>query len=352
VQLTNKRIFVTGHSGFKGSWMSLLLKKYDNELFGYSLPPQNTRGIFVNAEIEKIYTQNTYADIRDLVKLESAIRLSKPEVVFHFAAQPLVSKSYTSPRDTLETNVMGTSNLLDCVKKNESIKLVVIVTSDKCYLENKERKPHLETSPLGGSDIYSASKACQEIVAQSYAKSFLAEQRISLISVRAGNVIGGGDWSPQRLIPDLVRSIQNKTILEIRKPNAIRPWQHVLEPIFGYFRAAEFALSREPGFINTWNFGPSEKDEIAVSELINLCSKYSKIMTKQDQHPALFAENPELTLNSSKAAQELGWYPQWNLDKAIQETMAWYEAEFIGKKMRGISQRQVDEYLNQALAGK
>ena len=332
--------------------MSLLLHKYNNELFGYSLPPENVRGIFVTSEIEKLYSQNTFADIRNLPQLESAIKLSKPEVIFHFAAQPIVGKSYISPRETLETNIMGTSNLLDCVQNNESIKLVVIVTSDKCYLENKEGTPHLETSPRGGSDIYSASKACQEIVAQSYAKSFLVEKGISLISVRAGNVIGGGDWSAQRLIPDLVRSIQTNIPLEIRRPTAIRPWQHVLEPIFGYFRAAEFALAHEPGFLNSWNFGPSTKDEIAVSELINLCSKYSQVNLKENQTLPLFAENPELTLNSEKALQELGWHPQWNLDKAVRETLAWYEAEFKGNRMRDVSENQVDKYISEALAGK
>jgi len=342
--LRNRKILVTGHTGFKGSWMSLLLNKFENELFGFALPPDSKHGIFRAAKVNKLFSKSIYGDVRNLKELEKFFKSSKPEIVFHFAAQPLVSNSYLKPRDTIETNILGTANLLDCVRKYQTAKLVVIVTSDKCYLEDQSKEPLVESSSLGGNDVYSASKACQELIAQSYSKSFLRHEGISLITVRAGNVIGGGDWSPNRLIPDLMRALRNNAVIEIRHPDAVRPWQHVLEPIFGYLRAAEYSLEKKPGILDSWNFGPSPRDEVPVSSIIKIFSKFSRLPKTVQNKSLHFDENPYLALDSSKAFNELNWLPRWNLETAVNESILWYQAEIEGQNMFHFSQEQIVKY--------
>lgn len=344
-----KKVLITGHMGFKGSWLVTWLKSLGADVVGYSLPPPTKINLFeiANAKDNIISIEG---NVNDFDHLKRVLKEHKPEIVFHMAAQSLVHRSYLEPRETFETNVMGTVNLLEAIRHQGGIKVIVNVTSDKCY-ENKEKDTgYKEGEPLGGHDTYSSSKACAEIVTFAYRASFfgshaLLNKNLYLASVRAGNVIGGGDWSPDRLIPDIVRSIFDSSPLIIRNPNAVRPWQHVLEPLSGYILLAEKLWSSGDKFSEAWNFGPDKED---IKSVIWIVEKFSELwkekikMTIKESNE--WHETKCLMLDSTKAREKLGWDPVWNIDIAMNKTVDWYKAYKEGKNMQEVTMSQIREY--------
>jgi CDP-glucose 4,6-dehydratase len=337
----NKRVFLTGHTGFKGSWLALWLHSLGAKVYGYSLPPNTSPALFEVANIAPLLKGNTFADIRDYATLSKAIAEAQPDIVFHLAAQPLVRRSYADPIETYSTNVMGTVNLLEAVRQSSQVKAVVNITTDKCY-ENKEWVwAYREDEPMGGHDPYSSSKGCAELVTASYRNSFYESAGIGLASARAGNVIGGGDWSEDRLIPDFLRAIDAQEILNIRSPHAIRPWQHVLEPLKGYMLLAQ-ALYKEPqAYASAWNFGPHEQDAKEVAWIVNKLATYMpKTQWQIDANPQLHEANL-LKLDSSKARQYLKWQPAWNLEMALQKIAEWHLAWHAQQDMQAVCLSQI-----------
>jgi CDP-glucose 4,6-dehydratase len=324
-----KRVFLTGHTGFKGSWASLWLKDMGAELFGYSLPPETDPSLYQAAEIEKLFTKVWYEDIREPAKLEKALTESRADIVFHFAAQPLVRLSYDNPVETFDTNVMGTLHLLQGVRKTPSAKAIVIVTSDKCYENLEVERGYRENDPMGGYDPYSASKGCAEIVTASMRRSFFnpgSSQTTQFIaSARAGNVIGGGDWSKDRLIPDSVRSWSSGKPVIIRNPQSVRPWQHVLEPVSGYFQLAEKLFAEGAPWAEAWNFGPEGNDQQTVRFVLDrMRASWGESAAWEQDKTAQPHEAKLLYLDVEKSKQKLGWKPVWDIDRAIQYTCQWY----------------------------
>lgn len=324
----NRVVLITGHTGFKGSWLSLWLQFLGAKVVGYSLDPPSEPNHY---SLLKLKIASIKGDVRDKKKLLNVIEDYKPEIIFHLAAQPLVRYSYINPYETFDVNVMGTLNLFECSKKAGSIKAIINVTSDKCY-ENKEWFwGYRENEPLGGHDPYSASKACAEILTASYRRSFFnldkydKEHKTLLASVRAGNVIGGGDWGEDRLIPDLVKVVQKKEKTIIRNPNAIRPWQYVLEPLSGYLLLGQYLLEGKKEYADAWNFGPNESDcknvEYVVSNAKKIWRKinYHLSNKKNDFHEAMF-----LKLDCNKAKTLLSWTPVLDFEKALELTISWY----------------------------
>jgi CDP-glucose 4,6-dehydratase len=347
----DRQVFITGHTGFKGGWLSLWLTEWGAEVHGYALAPATEPDFFTLTDLASRLATHTIADIRDEAALLQAMCAAQPEVVFHFAAQPLVRHSYAEPVETYATNVMGTINLLEAARKTPSVKAVVIVTSDKCY-ENREWVwPYRENEPLGGYDPYSSSKACAELVTAAWRRSFLAEANIHVASVRAGNVIGGGDWSQDRLIPDFIRAYCQKKPLRVRSPHAIRPWQHVLEPLHGYLLLAEKLYTEGEAYAEAWNFGPDERDAKPVEWVVDtLCGKIAGMRWIRDDQSYIH-EAHTLRLDSTKARTKLGWVPRWNLERALEVTWRWYEAWLAGSRMAEISLAQIDDYLASGKSG-
>ena len=319
-----KRVFITGHNGFKGSWLTAWLKMLGAEIYGFSLPNNeiNNHWKSLNTTIKSDFEGN----ILDSHIFNTKLKEANPHIIFHLAAQPLVRRSYVDPSNTWETNLMGTLNLLESSRYLNSLEAIVIVTSDKCYLNEDERKVFNELDSLGGHDPYSASKAAVEILTASYRKSFFNLEGTPLIaSARAGNVIGGGDWAVDRIVPDLVRSIQNHEVLEIRYPKAIRPWQHVLDCISGYLALGRKLLDKERKFADAWNFGPNIGDERNVETLLLSLKDHLKNLewtlgTEQGLHEASF-----LQLDCSKAKKELLWEQVWSYEESIKYCAEWYE---------------------------
>ena len=338
-----KRVFVTGHTGFKGGWICLWLKHLGVEVIGYSLEPATVPSLFEAADVGE-GMQSIFGDIRDHAKLSKAISESKPDVVIHMAAQPLVRYSYAQPAETYEVNVMGTVHLLEGVRATPSVKAVVNVTSDKCY-ENRERVlGYRENEAMGGVDPYSSSKGCAELVTSAYRQSFFEPAGIALASARAGNVIGGGDWAVDRLIPDFLRAMDAGETLNIRSPQAVRPWQHVLEPLSGYLMLAEQLYSNGASFAEGWNFGPSDDDSRTVSWIIERMAEMRKDINWQcDEAPQLHEANL-LKLDSSKARRQLNWQPLWQLQTALRKTLEWHEAWRNAEDMRAVSLAQINDY--------
>ena len=338
-----KRVFVTGHTGFKGGWICLWLKHLGVEVIGYSLEPATVPSLFEAADVGE-GMQSIFGDIRDHAKLSKAISESKPDVVIHMAAQPLVRYSYAQPAETYEVNVMGTVHVLEGVRATPSVKAVVNVTSDKCY-ENRERVlGYRENEAMGGVDPYSSSKGCAELVTSAYRQSFFEPAGIALASARAGNVIGGGDWAADRLIPDFLRAMDAGETLNIRSPQAVRPWQHVLEPLSGYLMLAEQLYSNGASFAEGWNFGPSDDDSRTVSWIIERMAEMRKDINWQcDEAPQLHEANL-LKLDSSKARRQLNWQPLWQLQTALQKTLEWHEAWRNAEDMRAVSLAQINDY--------
>jgi len=344
-----RRVFLTGHTGFKGGWLALWLTRLGAEVRGYALDPCTTPSLFEVAKIGSVI-DDIRGDIRDAAKLNAAMTEFKPDIVFHLAAQPLVRYSYEDPIGTYETNVIGTARVLEAVRKTPSVRAVVSVTTDKCY-ENKEWIwGYRETDPLGGYDPYSSSKACAEIVSAAYRQSFfplakLAEHKVALATARAGNVIGGGDWSTDRLIPDLVRGFLSKQPVLIRRPKAIRPWQHVLEPLYGYIRLAEQLYIHDPKFATAYNFGPSEDDaqpvEWIAEKMTNFWGDGAKWVLDPD--PGVH-EAGYLKLDASKARADLGWKPRLNLETALEWLVTWYRTADRGEPMQALTLQQIAAY--------
>lgn len=341
-----KKVFITGHTGFKGSWLSLLLQFLKAEIVGFSLPPPTTPNLFTLASVENGMT-SVIGDISNFELLHQTLKQYRPDIVFHMAAQPLVRYSYRNPLETYTTNVMGTVNLLEAIRQSETVKTVVNITTDKCY-ENKEiQSGYNETDRLGGHDPYSNSKACSELVTEAYRNSYFLDINIGLATARAGNVIGGGDWAEDRLIPDIIRACLNQHSVSIRNPKAIRPWQHVLEPLSGYLLLAERLHTSPSEYAEGWNFGPNEDDTKPVSWIVEYITerlKNSKHWTKDNsQHPH---ETSYLRLDCTKAKSRLDWNPKWDLERGLEETIHWYQAYQTSKNMREITLAQIKRFIN------
>lgn len=339
-----KRVFLSGHTGFKGGWLALWLSEMGAEVHGYALAPSTGPSFCAVTGLVDRLASSTIADIRDAAALGNALHAAAPEIVFHLAAQPLVRFSYAAPVETYAVNVMGTLNLFEAIRNTAGVKAVVNVTTDKCYENREHNTPYAEEEALGGHDPYSSSKACSELVTSAYRRSFLDRQGVALASARAGNVIGGGDWSADRLIPDFLRAIDAGHPLSIRYPNSIRPWQHVLEPISGYLQLGERLYTQSSAFAEAWNFGPEEADSRPVEWLVDsLCARVPGASWQREEAPQLH-EAGTLKLDSSKAKQRLGWRPRWALDQTLTHTVDWHLAWRNGADMCEFSLQQIAAY--------
>ncbi len=339
-----RRVFLTGHTGFKGGWLGLWLADMGAEVHGYALTAPTEPNFFTVAGVQARLASHTLADIRDFDALARAMQAARPDIVLHLAAQPLVRHSYVEPVETYAVNVMGTVNLLEAVRQTPSVKAVLNITTDKCY-ENREWVwPYRENEAMGGADPYSSSKACSELVTAAWRASFLDAAGIRVASARAGNVIGGGDWAADRLIPDFLRALDAGRTLRIRSPRATRPWQHVLEPLAGYLLLAERLHEQGRDFAEAWNFGPEDGDARAVGWIVeHLCQRVPGAAWECDSAPQPHEANM-LKLDSSKAKTRLGWQPRWNLETALDKTLEWHQAWHAGEDMAAMSLAQIRAY--------
>ncbi len=344
-----KSVLLTGHTGFKGSWLSLWLSRLGASVHGYSLAPDTQPNLYDAASIKDL-VQSHIADIRDAQALEQYMGEVQPDIVLHLAAQPLVRASFDEPAYTFETNIMGTVNVLNAARSCHSVGAVVVVTSDKCYKNNEWHWGYRENEPLGGHDPYSASKACAELVVQSYRLSFMGEsgedtRPCPIASARAGNVIGGGDWSRDRLIPDVLNSISRSEDVVLRNPAAVRPWQHVLEPLAGYMLLAERLFEDGQRWAQAWNFGPHDTDARPVSwiarQLIQSLGSSSECRSDDSNQPH---EAQALKLDCSKARQELGWSPVWTLGECLADIASWHTAFVRGDDVRATSVKSIEKF--------
>src|ERR1700730_530028 len=346
----SRRVLLTGHTGFKGAWTTLLLHRLDAEACGFALPPEHDDGVFratgaANDLLHRVGNVNDLAAVRELV---AAFR---PEIVLHMAAQSLVRRSYTAPIDTYMTNLMGTVHVLEAARQVDSVRAVVVVTSDKCYDNTGSGRAYREIDALGGADPYSSSKACAELVTESYRRSYFSAASAPLVaSVRAGNVIGGGDYSSDRLVRDAIRAFQNNEPLRIRNPKSVRPWQHVLDPVLGYLLLAERLISDGQAFAQAWNFGPENSSEVTVGgvadHLVRRWGASARWCRDAGEHPH---EAASLRLDSSKAKTELGWRPLIALEQSLDMTVEWYRQFDAGSAMREVTFRQIDRVLDHAV---
>ena len=326
-----KRVFVTGHTGFKGSWLINVLHSFESKIAGYSKNDDKKIRYEKFCNYKKV--KNYYGDISDFKKLSQAIKSFKPDIIFHLAAQALVSKSFSNPYETVNTNLIGTLNILEIVKNYTKIKSTVIITSDKCYLNQEINRGYSEKDILGGKDPYSASKAAAENIFFAYNHSFFKNQKnIGIATARAGNVIGGGDWSKNRIIPDCAKSILKKKNLTIRNPNSTRPWQHVLEPISGYLLLAKKLTEKPNLYSGSYNFGPSLNQTLSVKKVVNIFFQELGIKKKILRNKGKFKESKILKLNSNKSKKKLNWKNIWSIKKSIKETAKWYEQYIFNKK--------------------
>lgn len=345
---TGRRVFLTGHTGFKGGWLSLWLSHLGAEVAGFSLEPPTDPSFFDAAGVAGVLHMDLRGDIRDGASLKSAMQAVSPEIVLHLAAQPLVRHSYVDPVATYATNVMGTVNLFEAVRATPSVNTVVNITTDKCY-ENREWVwPYREDDAMGGYDPYSSSKGCAELVTSAYRRSFMAEAGIGLASARAGNVIGGGDWASDRLVPDFLRAISRRETLTIRSPHATRPWQHVLEPLSGYLTLAQALHEKGESFSEGWNFGPEEVDARSVDWIVRKLVELKPETRWQLDNNIQPHEAGFLMLSSAKAKQRLGWHPRWRLSDALAKTVEWHSAWMNKEDMRAVSVSQIKAYENAA----
>jgi CDP-glucose 4,6-dehydratase len=345
----NKRVLITGDSGFKGSWLAIWLLEMGAEVYGYSLPPRTLRDNFVRCSLkERLY--HVDGDIRDKEKLHNFISDSKPEIVFHLAAQPIVLESYSNPHYTYETNIMGTVNLFESVRTIESIKAVLNITSDKCYQNNEWVWGYRESDPLGGKDPYSASKACSELISASYLESFFSRSKTANIATaRAGNVIGGGDWGENRIVPDFFRAVQNNEILMIRNPYSTRPWQYVLEPLSGYLELAARLFSDGKEYSGSWNFGPSGESSISVLELIReMQNEFGRGGYRILEEVSGKQEAGMLSLDISKARDLLCWKPALKRKETVTFTVRGYIDETEGENLYAKRVTQIEQYVELA----
>ena len=342
----NKKILITGATGFKGAWLCLWLKIMGAKVYGIGYKPNNNKRLFDQLNLSKKIYFN-YVDVRNYKKMNNFILKTKPQIVFHLAAQPIISKSYEKPMHTYEVNSLGTLNLIDIIKKNKFIKSAIFITSDKCYESNHSTVGFKENDKLGGIDPYSGSKACAEIIVNTYYQSYFKDKiKTGIATARAGNVIGGGDWSKDRLVPDSIKFLNKKKIIIIRHPNFNRPWQHVLEPLFGYLILA-FKLYKQPKkYSGPWNFGTERNTITSVEQVINKIifywgeGKYKKINKKK------FYEQTNLQLNITKAKKELKWKPKLSIDDCISMTVDWYRKVLTNRKtVQQITKSQIVNYM-------
>ena len=345
----NKKVFVTGHTGFKGSWLCLMLNSLGAEITGYSLKPKTKPSLYELAGVKKIVKKSIIADVRSYESLFKQIKLSKANIIFHLAAQPLVRQSYIEPKETFETNIIGTLNILECIKKIKTIKSSILITSDKVY-DVRNNKIFKETDLLRGTDPYSASKVSCENLFLSYSNSFFQKNsKQKVATVRAGNVIGGGDYSKDRLIPDLLSKVKNNKKIIIRNPNSTRPWQHVLEPISGYLILAEKLYTKNKTVckqIQNWNFGPNISNCKSVKYIASFIAKRTGMKFKivKIKSKIFKAETNFLRLNNSKSKQHLFWYPKWSLDKTLEKILEW-NLSIKDKSPRLVCEKQIKQYL-------
>jgi CDP-glucose 4,6-dehydratase len=347
-----KRVLVTGHTGFKGSWLALWLQKLDCRLAGVALEPPTNPSLFKVARIADTMDSHI-ADVRNLEMLSRLVVEFQPEIIFHLAAQSLVRASYRDPIDTFSTNVMGTVNVLDTARRCESVRAVVVVTSDKCYENREWLWGYRENDRMGGHDPYSSSKGCAELVTSAYRRSFFndvdrGDPPVGVASARAGNVIGGGDWAVDRLVPDMIRAFAAHEPVNIRNPDAIRPWQHVLEPLSGYLMLAERLQRNGPEFAEAWNFGPLDEDAKPVSWIAQtLVKRWGNAAAWQVGRSKGPHEAAYLKLDCSKARARLGWRARWPLAEALARVVDWHKAHASGDDMRAFSLRQIQEYTDE-----
>ena len=346
----DKRVFLTGHTGFKGSWLSLWLKSLGAKVTGYALKPPTQPNLFEVASVEK-GMHSIIGDIRDLDSLNKAMKEANPDILIHMAAQPLVRYSYSNPVETYATNVMGTVHVLEAARDNKNIKAILNVTSDKCYDNREIDRGYREDEPMGGFDPYSNSKGCAELVTSAYRNSFFnickyKDHGVAMATARAGNVIGGGDWAEDRLIPDFIRAIEAKQKVFIRNPHAIRPWQHVLEPLQGYLMLCQKLYEEGPSFSESFNFGPDEKDtknvEWIASQLVKAWGEgaaYEVNSNASSLHEAHF-----LKLDCTKAHQKLGWQTKWGIPVALDKISTWHRAYLNGEDMAKYSLNDIEMY--------
>lgn len=345
-----RRVFLTGHTGFKGAWLALWLQKVGADVTAFSLAPPTQPNLFESATVAQGLT-SIIGDIRDYDALATALRASGAGIVFHLAAQAIVAEGYRFARDTFASNVTGTVNLLDAMRGCPTVEAAVVVTSDKCYMPSLEGKPLHETDPLGGKDPYSASKSCAEIATAAWRESFFhASNAPRIASARAGNVIGGGDWAAHRLLPDLVRAFAADEALVLRMPGAIRPWQHVLEALAGYLLLAEHLCAGDgTRFARSWNFGPVEADHLDVDAVAKRCAGLWGGSARIEIADANFQkETCTLRLDASQAREALGWHPRWSVEQALRNTIDWYRAWHStpndSSRIRALTLAQIDEY--------
>ncbi|MFA6222191.1 MAG: CDP-glucose 4,6-dehydratase [Desulfomonilaceae bacterium] len=353
----NKKVLITGHTGFKGSWISLWLQSLGADVTGYALAPPTDPSLFDIANIED-HICSIIGDIRDLPKLQSVIAEKKPEIVIHMAAQAIVRRSYHDPVETFSSNVMGTVNVLEAIRLTDSIKVALIVTSDKCYENREWLWPYRENEPLGGHDPYSSSKACAEIVTAAYRKSFFSatnknDRQILLATARAGNVIGGGDWAADRLVPDIIRAFHKAEPVIIRNPAAMRPWQHVLDPLNGYLTLIEKLWEGNAEFADAWNFGPDYYDAKSVSwianKMVDLWGNGASWKTDDSVQPH---EAHSLTLDSTKARTLLKWTPKYGVAEALTKTVEWYKTFYDGSDGRTLKKMTLDQIEEYSINGR
>jgi CDP-glucose 4,6-dehydratase len=344
-----KSVFITGHTGFKGGWLSTWLADMGANVYGYALAPKTNPSYFGLCGLER-EVRSTIGDVRDADALRSSIKAARPEIVFHLAAEALVRRSYREPVATFATNVSGTVNLLEAVRATPSVRAVVVVTSDKCYENSKWVWGYRESDPLGGHDPYSASKACVEIICAAYRRSFFEDKEsgVALATVRAGNVIGGGDWSEDRIVPDAVRAFAGGKALLVRNPRSVRPWQHVLNPLTGYLTLATHLYTDGNAYVGAWNFGPRDEDSVAVSSLVESFARLwgNGARWRIEESDLAPHEDRYLKLDSSKARALLGWAPGIGLGKAIEMTVNWYREAIYGKAsdQNQLSRTQIRSY--------
>jgi len=342
----DKNVFVTGHSGFKGSWLCIFLSQLGAKITGYSLPPNSQPNLYNLSCIENSINSKTH-DIRDYKALYDALHQCNPDVIFHLAAQPLVRYSYNNPIETYETNIMGTNNILHAAQDLKNIRAIINITTDKCYENNDLKKKYIEDDKLGGHDPYSSSKACSEIITSSYKKSYYEKLNIGVATARAGNVIGGGDFSEDRIIPDLIRSIINNKPIEIRNPSSTRPWQHVFDVLYGYLILGKNLYNNPQKFSEAYNFSPQEKNEVKVIDLIDSFIKnigkgsYEINIDKNSPHESKF-----LQLNSNKAIKELKWNAKYDIESTVKASSFWYTNYISDKNIANVSSKQVSDYIN------
>ena len=346
-----RKVLITGHTGFKGSWLCIILNKLGADVYGYALEPPTKPSLFIEAKIDEFIT-SFIGDIRDYSNLLQVIEEVQPEIIIHMAAQPLVMESYKNPRETYEINVMGTVNMLDIVRQVKSVRVIVNVTTDKCYENREWHWGYRENESMGGYDPYSNSKGCSELVTSAYRSSFFNPQnykthKVALASARAGNVIGGGDWASDRLIPDFIRAISKGEVVKIRSPFSIRPWQHVLEPLTGYLKLASKLYAEGAKYAEAWNFGPDDSDsknvEWITSTICQLWGEGASFIIDANPQPH---EANYLKLDSSKANAELYWKPKWDIQTTLKSIIEWNKAFLNQENIRQVTENQINQYYN------